>query len=170
MCSSYFKKGAPLFLPFFPIWLFSWRAFERWSIINMRLCCILHLVKPLYYGFPTSTPDQLPAHACKVQMQGAPIQIYMESRTLPHVSTFIPHWSDASVSTQKMRIKELSLTFIWASPQLWMCALDVPLPKLISMQTGFQFPPNDRQSTRTKILNGAALASWTRLLFFVAFT
>ena len=87
-------------------------------------------------------------------------------------STFItPHWSDASQITYRMRIKDLSLTFIWPALQLWMCALDILSKKKknpISMQTGFRSPPKttDNPPGQKKFLNGAVPASWNGLFFF----
>ena len=88
-------------------------------------------------------------------------------------STFItPHWSDASQITYRMRIKDLSLTFIWPALQLWMCALDILSKKkktrLVCKRVS-DHPPKRQtihRDKKKKILNGAVPASWNGLFFF----
>lgn len=80
-------------------------------------------------------------------------------------------WSDAWVNENTHthtdgNKKKLTLTFIWPSPLLWMCAVDIPSKAWLVCKRFSNSPPSTRDKPPgQKILNGAPLTSWTGAFF-----
>lgn len=102
---------------------------------------VLILVVPVVW-----CPEQLPAHACKVEMQcaallkGEPGASTQQELIPPLLSLSWPHAS-VNVDAHTMGIKEVSLTFIWSTVLLGMCAPGNPSETWFVCKRFFPIPP-----------------------------
>lgn len=117
----------------------------------------IHHQDPLiswYYCSPSGLPaNQKPPPATSSCAQGADAgctHLYWEPEASTQLDLISSPYPGASVNTQRMRIKELSLTFIWATLQALDACSGYPLQKWLVCKRVSNSPHNDRQFTGTK--------------------